>query len=104
LPAVGSRAMLAGAAAANLMLGLAFAFAAGELGGPRRLRWALAAPLFLATLRVLPAWDFGRLLVGSNVYFGSSRPSGPLLFLHEDVHGGFTSVARDRHGDLELKT
>jgi len=52
---------------------------------------------------LLPRWDLARLTSGSNVYFdGWSKPEA-IPFLREDVHGGVTTVTRNK-GVLTLLT
>ena len=104
LPALGSRATLLAAAAVSMAVGLTLLWLGGPVTRAAR-RWAVAAPaVLLAGAWLFPGWNYRVLLAGYNVYFrGSSRPS-EVVFVHEDVHGGVTSVTEYPDGDRELKT
>lgn len=64
---------------------------------PARLRpsYLLAAAGLLLAL-LLPSWDLQRLTSGTNVYFDIGVvENGILESIHEDVHGGVTTVVRN---------
>lgn len=52
--------------------------------------WCGCAALTLLT----PGWDLRLMTNGANVYFQSAPPPDELVFVREDVHGGWTSVAK----------
>lgn len=105
LPALGSRLTLLLAAAVSTLIGLLLLWLPGAERSPARMRWTLAAPAaVLVALLWFPEWNYRVLLAGYNVHFrGSARPP-EVVFVHEDVHGGITSVTRGASGELELKT
>jgi spermidine synthase len=103
LPALGSRWTMLGAAALSVLLGLALLRSGPEAS--YRWRWAVAGPaVLLVGMVVFPAWNYQALLSGVNVYFGSGAKYASLLYIHEDVQGGVTSVGRNRDGVIELRT
>jgi spermidine synthase len=57
---------------------------------------ALAAAA-LAVVLVTPRWDLARLASGANVYFAAQPEQGPVVWMHEDVHGGVVTVT-ERQG------
>jgi spermidine synthase len=63
---------------------------------PRRYRYAIGASacLCLCFTVLQPPWDWRAVTRGTNVHFADSytQLSSDLLFLHEDVNGGITSV------------
>ncbi|MDB4936139.1 MAG: hypothetical protein JWP87_3111, partial [Labilithrix sp.] len=63
----------------------------------------IVAGTLLAIL--LPRWDLARLTSGANVYFDAGVvPRGAVESLHEDVHGGVTTVVRGADGMRTLLT
>jgi len=89
LPRFGSRAVL------MMLLFISAIWAVRLLAG--RLRFV---PLAIATLSLfLPAWDLGELATGANVYFRPSPYEGAeLVWAHEAVESGLTSVIRNEAG------
>jgi spermidine synthase len=54
---------------------------------------------------VLPRWNLARLTSGANVYFDEGVvPQGTVESVHEDVHGGVTTVVRGADGTRTLLT
>lgn len=73
---------------------------------PRRIA-VVPAGLGLAALALgllLPRWDLARLTSGTNVYFERHMEPGEVVSLHEDVHGGVTTVLRSPGGTHTLYT
>lgn len=104
LPALGSRATMLFASAASVAVGLGLLWLPGPAGARSRIRWALTAPaVVLLGAFALPAWNYMTLLSGTNVYFVSSGRYDRIVYLHEDVHGGVTSIGR-RGAEIELRT
>jgi spermidine synthase len=63
----------------------------------------VAAGVLLAI--VLPRWNLARLTSGANVYFDEGVvPQGTVESVHEDVHGGVTTVVRSADGTRTLLT
>jgi spermidine synthase len=59
----------------------------------------------LAVALLVPRWDLARLTSGANVYFDEGVvPDGQIETLHEDIHGGVTTVVRDRDGQHTMLT
>ncbi len=94
LPLLGSERTLRGIALAFAAIGLATALSSQSAVRTT----ALGAALALGALLALPGWDMKLLTNGANVYFTADAPPDALAFVAEDVHGGFTSVAR--RGDI----
>ncbi len=96
LPALGSERMLKAVALAFVIAG-----AAAACWEPKRRSWRRPADAILALAAValvgaavVPAWDMKVMTNGANVYFSQREPVDELVYVAEDVHGGFTSVAR----------
>ncbi len=54
---------------------------------------------------IVPKWDLARLTSGANVYFDVGVvPDGEIEKLHEDIHGGVTTVVRGRDGQHTMLT
>ncbi|HEV8150247.1 MAG TPA: fused MFS/spermidine synthase [Gemmatimonadales bacterium] len=105
LPALGSRPALLGAAALSMLLGLALLWLPGAAQPKARLRWALAAAgLLLAGMLGLPSWNYKTLLSGYNVYFMGAPEYERILYVHEDVQSGMTSVALRPGNVIELRS
>ena len=106
LPAVGSRLSLLVAAGLSILLGTALLWRAGGAAlRPIQLRSSIAAALVLLVGFVfLPGWNYEALLSGSNVYFGPPPRPGRMVFVHEDVQSGVTSVQQRTGNELELRT
>lgn len=63
----------------------------------------VAAGVLLAI--VLPRWNLARLTSGANVYFDEGvDPSAVVESVHEDVHGGVTTIVRGTDGTRTLLT
>ena len=75
-----------------------------EGGGARsRVLQLVVIGALLAIL--LPAWDLARLTSGANVYFDEGVvPKGVVESIHEDVHGGVTTIVRGADGTRTLLT
>lgn len=60
---------------------------------------------FLLLLPTLPGWDWLQLTSGNCVYFRPShvKPSSRLLFLHEDLQGGITTVVANPNNPQKPK-
>jgi spermidine synthase len=59
----------------------------------------------LALVVLLPRWNLARLTSGANVYFDEGVvPHGTVESVHEDVHGGVTTVVRAADGTRTLLT
>ena len=96
LPVLGSERMLKVVALA--FVGCGVAAAAWDAKG-RRFRQPdrtslLAAGVAVACAILIPSWDMKVMTNGANVYFSGRDPVDELVYVAEDVHGGFTSVAR----------
>lgn len=96
LPALGSQRALGVVAAGFGLAAAAAAVAVGNDAEARRERTraiiVAAAAAVLALLQ--PRWDLARLTSGANVYFVMGPPPDRIDFVHEDVHGGVTTVVR----------
>jgi spermidine synthase len=90
LPLLGSERTLQLIAIAFAALGIVSALWARQ---GVRVAGALGAVALVASL-VMPRWDMKLLTNGANVYFSADAPPDALEMIAEDVHGGFTSVAR----------
>lgn len=106
LPRLGSQRSLVAVALVYLAVAL-FAARHGSREEPSRSRarthQLLAIGVALAVL--LPRWDLSRLTSGANVYFDAGVvPRGAVESLHEDVHGGVTTVVRGNDGIRTLLT
>ncbi len=101
LPALGSERSLVAIAALFVAAGMAVV----HWARPREKRTIVAfAGAAVAITALSPRWNLPRLTSGTNVYFeGWSEPDA-LLFLREDVHGGVTTVTRDKESVLTLYT
>lgn len=100
LPWLGSQRSLAAVAVL-----FAFAAAAATLmlaPRARKLVLVFGAVASIGALLERP-WNLARLTGGSNVYFEKWSEPAAIPFLREDVHGGVTSVTRDK-GVLTLLT
>lgn len=94
LPHFGSFAMLRGCAAANILLGLGFAFGFLRMSPVRRWAFSIAGGLTVTLLLVAPgSWDMSR-VTGTYAYFSLGWTGQRILFLKEDVQGGLTSVVQ----------
>ena len=113
LPALGSEAVcrlyVFVLMAVALLLVLPGVIGAREPAPSRRPLWQAAGLLVLAigvaqlTARQ-PAWDALRLTSGANVYFRASHvvEDSRLLFWHEDLFGGITTVIENAGADSQL--
>lgn len=105
LPALGSRYALLVTAAASVSIGALLLWLPDGAERRRGRRWLLAAAGSLAVAGIaFPAWNYRVLLSGYNVYFGGPPPVEQVLYVHDDVAGGVTSVARLADQELELRT
>lgn len=105
LPALGSRLTMLSAAGLSMLNGVALFWLTRGAERRTRLRWAVAAPAaLLLGAWAFPSWDYRALLSGSNVYFRSSSRPSQIVFVHEDVHGGITSVTEYSNQERELRT
>lgn len=105
LPAAGSRLTMLAAAALSVLNGLGLLWLSTPAVRRAGLRWALVAPAALLLGAVaFPSWNYNRLLSGTNVYFRASSRPNRTVFVHEDVHGGITSVTEYAGGERELRT
>jgi spermidine synthase len=104
LPAWGSRTTLLAAAGMSILLGAGLLRLPGAALHHARLRWLAGAAAVLLLGLVWPAWNYKVLLSGYNVTFVSAGRYQRILYVHEDVHGGVTSVSERADGDLELRT
>jgi spermidine synthase len=106
LPALGSRGTMLAAAGASMLLGGTLLWMTGIGGTSKaRVRWLVAAALVLLVgAFALPRWNYGTLLSGTNVYFSEAPTYERILYVHEDVHSGVTSVAERPGGEIELRT
>jgi spermidine synthase len=87
LPALGSQ-RACGAVA------IAYGVAALLVPAPTK-RWtATFAAITTAVVFAFPRWDLSHLASGNNVYFDRSQAQNPLIWMHEDVHGGVVTVTR----------
>jgi spermidine synthase len=101
LPRLGSQRGLIAIAIAYLGFALLARRHAGRAGG--LVTKLVAAGVVLAIL--LPRWDLARLTSGTNVYFDEGVvPQGTVESVHEDVHGGVTTVVRGSDGMRTLLT
>ncbi len=96
IPRFGSQATLLGLA---VLLGLGtalFAFVGSSTRGTRR-ALVIAAALSVVCAVAQPRWEWRGITSGANVHFNASYtlPGTDLLFVHEDVHGGVTSVVKN---------
>jgi len=53
---------------------------------------------------VLPGWDQSVIASGANVYFDGGHRTGTVVYYHEDMHGGITSVVQNSSGVKTLLT
>lgn len=92
LPALGSQRACAAIA-------ISYAAAALVVAGVRSRPILLVAAATAGALLVAPRWDLARLASGANVYFSEQVEQGPVIWSHEDVHGGVVTVtdSRGRH-------
>ncbi|HTL04744.1 MAG TPA: fused MFS/spermidine synthase [Gemmatimonadales bacterium] len=105
LPALGSRLTLLTAAGLSMALGAGLLWLARSAERPVGGRAPLLAGLVLLTGFVaLPHWDYQALVSGSNVYFAPPPRPGRIVFVHEDVQSGVTSVQERPGRELELRT
>ena len=106
LPLVGSqRSVLAIAvsyAVASILVSRTRPARAAKVSPGRMLGWGVAA-LLVAFL--VPKWDLPRLTSGANVYFDEGMaPAGKIEKLHEDIHGGVTTIVLDHEGHHTMLT
>jgi spermidine synthase len=105
LPVLGSRHALLATALASVLLGALLLSLLGSAERKAGRRWLLAAAVvLLAAWIAFPGWDYKVLLSGYNVYFGGAPKYQRMLYVHEDVAGGVTSVALLPGNELELRT
>lgn len=103
LPTLGSQRSL-------FAIGLVYLAVAGFAvrkydAGPDRRRVVLLVAAGLLAVIAVPRWDLARLTSGANVYFNDGTvPQGVVETIHEDVHGGVTTVVRDPEGTRTLLT
>jgi spermidine synthase len=95
LPRLGSHAVLKGAAAANLLLGLAFFLWLAPQKMGRKLALAGITILLGAFFILRPSgWDENRMTRGTYVYFTRGWSVDRVLYMKEDTQGGLTSVVQ----------
>jgi spermidine synthase len=92
------------------ILYLGFAWVAGRHASLKDVTIARGRVLRLVAVGVviaglLPRWDLARLTSGANVYFDEGVvPQGEVESIHEDVHGGVTTIVRGADGTRTLLT
>ena len=103
LPLLGSQRSLF--AIGLVYLGVAvFAVRRYQPGPDRRRVLGIALAGVIAVVLV-PRWDLARLTSGANVYFNDGTvPNATVESIHEDVHGGVTTVVKDAEGTHTLLT
>ncbi len=89
LPWLGSQRTLLAIALCFALAGLLVASLVN--GRARQLLFAAAFTTLLLAL-LAPRWDLAMLTSGTNVYFDGYHAPQKILMMHEDVHGGVTSV------------
>jgi spermidine synthase len=95
LPCLGSFLCMRSAGAMNIVLAAYFAIFLLDLNHRKKLIVAASLGLILFLLWILPGhWDVGRLSRGSYVYFGYGYRADKVLYSHEDVQGGLTTVVQ----------
>jgi len=116
LPAIGSQAIMVLLGTFTAMAGMALAFhqwyRIRQAGGALVKHGGLQPALILAACVVVvvvnsarPSWDLVELTSGANVYFrpGHTRPDSKILFWHEDLIGGVTTVVENNPGDADTQ-
>ncbi len=106
LPMLGSqRSVIAVALAYALASVLASRTHAARLAKVSTRRAQVWGAVALVVALLVPRWDLARLTSGANVYFDVGVvPDGEIEKLHEDIHGGVTTVVRDRDGQHTMLT
>lgn len=100
LPALGSQRSIVAIAAAFAVAAIAAPARAATL----RLLGPLLGAAGVLVAFLIPRWDLARLTCGLNVYFDTKETTEQILYLHEDIHGGVTSVTVKPDGVHTLYT
>ena len=90
IPLLGAQTTMAALAACSLALGAVFVVRFNPEEPKRRVVTVAVAAALIGLL--LPAWAPKALNSTQWLYFGGPRAFNRVLFKHEDVHGGFTTV------------
>jgi len=90
LPTLGSQRSLVAIAIALVIAAL---LAARQSASADPKKYAVVPALALVALIAAPRWDMARMTNGANVYFSAGPPPDRIEMVHEDVHGGVTTVA-----------